>query len=66
LLEHGLKGLIIFDVSPIQAEAKIEELQEEFPAAVVGFSKVDITDEAAVEAAVVETARLLGSVDILV
>jgi sorbose reductase len=65
LLEHGLKGLIIFDVSPIQAEAKIEELQEEFPAAVVGFSKVDITDEAAVEAAVVETARLLGSVDIL-
>jgi sorbose reductase len=65
LLEHGLKGLMIFDVNPIQAEAKIEELQEEFPAAIVGFSKVDITDEVAVEAAVVETARLLGSVDIL-
>ncbi len=27
LLEHGLSGLMIFDLNPVQAEPKIEELR---------------------------------------
>jgi len=65
LLEHGLSGLMIFDVNPAQAQAKIDELRKEFPNAKIKSKKVDITDEIAVGKAVEETAELLGSVDIL-
>ncbi|KAI1432779.1 oxidoreductase-like protein [Xylaria sp. CBS 124048] len=65
LLEHGVQGLMIFDVNPAEAESKIEILRAEFPEASVRFLKVDITDEAAVDAAVSETARLLGPVSTL-
>lgn len=65
LLEHGLAGLMIFDVNPAQAQEKIDELAAEFPTAKIKSKKVDITDDVAVNEAVVETAQLLGSVDIL-
>lgn len=65
LLEHGLSGLMIFDVNPAQAQEKIDRLQAEFPGAKIGCRRVDITDEVAVEAAVTETAKVLGSVNIL-
>jgi sorbose reductase len=65
LLEHGLSGLMIFDVNPTQAQEKIDELQTEFPDANIGCKKVDITDDVAVYKAVGETAESLGSVDIL-
>lgn len=56
---------MIFDVNPAQAKSKISELEAEFPAAKIGTKKVDITDDVAVGVAVVETAEILGSVDIL-
>lgn len=65
LLEHGLSGLMIFDVNPAQAQEKIEGLQKEFPNANIRSKKVDITDDEAVENAVDSSALELGSVDIL-
>ncbi|TVY68840.1 NADP-dependent mannitol dehydrogenase [Lachnellula suecica] len=65
LLEHGLSGLMIFDVIPAQASAKIAELQLEFPSAKIAFRQVDITDDVAVANGVEETASLFGSVDVL-
>ncbi|KAE9366975.1 NAD(P)-binding protein [Stipitochalara longipes BDJ] len=63
LLEHGLSGLMIFDVNPTQAQPKIDELQREFPACNIKSKQVDITDDVAVAKAVDETVNLLGSVD---
>lgn len=65
LLEHGLKGLMIFDVNPAQAHVKCQELERDFPEAKIKFRKVDITDDAAVASGVEETVALLGSVDVL-
>jgi NAD(P)-dependent dehydrogenase (short-subunit alcohol dehydrogenase family) len=65
LLEHGLQGLMIFDLNPAEAEAKIEVLRTEFPDVPIRFLKVDITDEGAVDTAISETVRLLGPVTTL-
>ncbi|KAI0533368.1 oxidoreductase-like protein [Xylaria digitata] len=65
LLEHGVQGLMVFDVDPIEAEAKISMLETEFPDVRIRFLKVDITDEAAVDAAVAQTVSLLGPVTTL-
>ncbi|CZR56045.1 related to D-arabinitol 2-dehydrogenase [Phialocephala subalpina] len=65
LLEHGLSGLMIFDVNPSQAQPKIDALQAEFLAAKIKALKVDITDDAAVSHAVETTVQQLGSIDIL-
>ncbi|KAK2590405.1 hypothetical protein QQS21_011910 [Conoideocrella luteorostrata] len=65
LLEHGLGGLVIFDVNPSSAQAEITGLQEKFPKAKISTAKVDITDEAAVDAAMTSATQLLGSIDIM-
>jgi sorbose reductase len=56
---------MIFDVNPAQAQAKIDELEKEFPKSKIHSKKVDITDDIAVAKAVEETAALLGTVDLL-
>ncbi|KAI0377641.1 NAD(P)-binding protein [Hypomontagnella monticulosa] len=61
LLEHGLEGLMIFDVNPAEAQTRIEALEKEFPTAKIFFTKVDVTDEDAVNAAVEKTIGLFGS-----
>ncbi|KAJ5579746.1 oxidoreductase [Penicillium hispanicum] len=66
LLEHGLHGLMIFDVSPDNAKKEIAQMQAKFPAAKILAQKVDVTDEAAVQKAMEETVRVLGSIDNLV
>ncbi|KAL6413058.1 Sorbose reductase SOU1 [Ilyonectria robusta] len=66
LLEHGLCGLMIFDVNPAQSQNEIDKMRSKFPQAKINALKVDVTDEQAVEEAVEETARVLGSVDGLV
>ena len=63
LLEHGAKGLVIFDVNPEQSKAKVEELKQEFPEAKLGFQTVDITDDVAVAKSVENSAQFLGSID---
>lgn len=65
LLEHGLNGLMIFDVNLAQAQEKIDELQAEFPAAKISSIKVDITNDVAVSVAVSKTVDVLGSVEYL-
>ena len=65
LLEHGLSGLMIFDLDLGQAEDKIQELRTEFPAATISSTVVNITDDVALGQAVVETVKQLGSIDIL-
>ncbi|KAF2972216.1 hypothetical protein GQX73_g1313 [Xylaria multiplex] len=65
VLEHGVRGLMVFDVDPIEAEAKISILETEFPDVRIRFLKVDITDEAAVDTAVAQTVSLLGPVTTL-
>ncbi|SPO01690.1 probable dehydrogenases with different specificities (related to short-chain alcohol dehydrogenases) [Cephalotrichum gorgonifer] len=66
LLEHGLSGLTIMDINPSGSQKDIAALQSKFPAAKIRTLAVDVTDEVAVDAAVEEAARELGSVDILV
>ncbi|KAI4867684.1 oxidoreductase [Hypoxylon rubiginosum] len=65
LLEHGLEGLMIFDMNPTEGQAKVDILKSEFPGAKVQFLKVDVTDEDGVNAAVDETLKSLGSINIL-
>jgi NAD(P)-dependent dehydrogenase (short-subunit alcohol dehydrogenase family) len=65
LLEHGLSGLMIFDIHPEQVEFALTELTGEFPSATIGARIVDITDDRAVNNAVSETVEVLGSIDIL-
>ncbi|KAH6887678.1 oxidoreductase [Thelonectria olida] len=66
LLEHGLSGLMIFDVNPAQSQKEIESMKAKFPDAKIEYLKVDVTDEEAVGKAVQLTADALGSVDGLV
>jgi sorbose reductase len=65
LLEHGLSGLMIFDVNPTLIKSAVIELQADFPIAKIAAKIVDITDEGAVADAVAEASRTLGSLDIL-
>lgn len=66
LLEHGLEGLMIFDVNPANSQDEINKLQAKFPKAKIHTQKVDVTDEKAVDTAMEETTKILGSIDTLV
>lgn len=66
LLEHGLSGLMIFDVNPAASEGEIARMQSRFPHAKIRALKVDITDDAGVATAVQETVSTLGSVDAMI
>lgn len=65
LLEHGLQGLMIFDIAPANCQNDITQMQAKFPDAKIHAQKVDVTAEQEVADAMNETVRLLGSVDIL-
>ncbi|KAI1771225.1 oxidoreductase [Hypoxylon cercidicola] len=62
-LEHGLEGLMIFDMNPAEGQTKVDILKSEFPGAKIHFLKVDVTDEDRVNAAVDETLNSLGSIN---
>ncbi|KAJ5915811.1 oxidoreductase [Penicillium verhagenii] len=66
LLEHGLEGLMIFDVNPANAQKEIAQMQSKFPNVKIGTQKVDVTDEEGVRVAMEETVNQLGSIDTLV
>lgn len=57
---------MIFDLGVSSSTEKIEALRNEFPNAKIEAREVNVTDEDAVNAAVKETAEVLGSVDALV
>lgn len=66
MLQHGLSGLMIFDVNVAASADSIASLRADFPAAKIEARNVDVTDEEQVAQGVSETAQLLGSVDIMV
>lgn len=63
LLEHGLKGLAIFDLHPIAAQKTIDKLQTEFPEAKIIFKRVDVNDAASVTSAVSDAERIVGPIN---
>ncbi|KAK9428639.1 NAD(P)-binding protein [Lipomyces doorenjongii] len=63
LLEHGLQGLMIFDVNLTQSSEQITALKARFPSTSIHVLQVDVTDEEAVSSAVELTARTLGSIE---
>lgn len=65
VLEHGASGVSLFDLNPAQSQEAIDALQSEFPDQKVITKKVNVADEDAIGAAVAETAKELGSVNIL-
>ncbi|KAJ6028398.1 oxidoreductase [Penicillium herquei] len=66
LLEHGLEGLMIFDVNPANSEKEITQMRTKFPNVSILTRTVDVTDEEAVRVAMEDTALALGSIDTLV
>jgi NAD(P)-dependent dehydrogenase (short-subunit alcohol dehydrogenase family) len=66
LLEHGLEGLMIFDVDPESSRLQIDKMRAKFQGVKICVQKVDVTAEGAVTKAMEETTRTLGSIDILV
>jgi sorbose reductase len=70
LLQHGAKGLCIFDTESgfAVSRAALDALYAEFPASAHMYLEevVDVTDEYAVQRAVENTVEKLGSIDILV
>lgn len=66
MLQHGLSGLMIFDVNEAACDEAVLALRTEFPNAKIEARIVDVTDEEKVASSVAETVQLLGSVDMLV
>lgn len=66
LLQHGVAGLMLFDLDITGAQHKLSELRAEFPSARIEAKNVDVTDEDAVDKAVAETASDLGPITSLV
>ncbi len=66
LLEHGLSGLVIFDINlATEAADRLVALRSNYPAARIEVLAVDVTDAAAVSAAVDKVVTLIGPVNIL-
>ncbi|KAF1977405.1 NAD(P)-binding protein [Bimuria novae-zelandiae CBS 107.79] len=65
LLEHGASGLALWDLSPDQALPAITALHKKFPDRRIITEAVDVRDEAQIASAIIDTVKVLGSVDIL-
>jgi sorbose reductase len=65
LLEHGLSGLALLDISTKHAKDDIDSLREEFSSATIIALECDIRDAERVNGACAEVAQKLGSIDIL-
>jgi sorbose reductase len=64
LLEHGLRGLAIFDLHPDSGKKTVAGLQSDFPEARITFTKVDVTDPESVTAAVANAEQIIGPINI--
>lgn len=67
LLEHGLHGLVLFDLQSTlgTSSTAIKALESDFPTSKILTEVVDVTDNAAVSAAVQRCREDLSSIDIL-
>ncbi|OBS24618.1 hypothetical protein FPOA_05158 [Fusarium poae] len=64
LLEHGLRGLAIFDMHPDAGQKVIHSLQADFPNAKLTFFKVNVTDPLSVATAVTKAEEVIGPIDL--
>lgn len=64
LLEHGLQGLVIFDLHPDSGAAAVNDLKGEFPEAKISFVQVDVTDSKCVSEAVTRAEQDIGPINI--
>lgn len=62
LVEHGLEGLFVFDLEPVQGNQRLDQLKAAFPSAKIHFKTVDITKADDVDKAVEEVVTILGPV----
>lgn len=65
LLEHGLSGLVLFDLNPAHSADQIRSLQQDFPDTRIISQRVNVTDAEQVQQAVAYSVQELGSIDIL-
>ncbi|KAF8965085.1 hypothetical protein BDZ97DRAFT_1659473 [Flammula alnicola] len=67
LLEHGAKGLCIFDIPATfkASHAALQALHREFPDRKIVEENVDVTNEENIQTAVEKTVKNFGSVDVL-
>lgn len=63
LFEHGLKGVAIFDLNANEGSPYLDALRGRFPERTVLVQQVDVTDDAAVNKAVEDVSKSLGSID---
>jgi sorbose reductase len=65
LLEHGLSGLALWDISFIYAADPIASLQADFPSVAIETVIVDVRESKSVDDAMKTTIQKLGSVNVL-
>lgn len=65
LLDHGLQGLALWDISFDHSEAGVEELRKEYPTAKIATIDVDVRDSKSIDMALEATVRTFGSVNIM-
>ncbi|KAF2429320.1 NAD(P)-binding protein [Tothia fuscella] len=65
LLEHGLSGLALWDISFAHAASEIFSMRSDFPNVKIMTLECDVTDEKSVGKAVERTVEGLGSVNLL-
>jgi sorbose reductase len=65
LLEHGLTGLALFDISPEQSSDAIAALRRDFPGSVIATFAVDVTSAESIKTAVKAAVDQFGAIDIL-
>ncbi|KIW03085.1 uncharacterized protein PV09_05730 [Verruconis gallopava] len=63
LLQHGLRGLMVFDLDVGQVQHELIALRGEFPDARIEARSIDVTDDGSVAAGVAEAASVFGSVE---
>ncbi|KAK5996941.1 Sorbose reductase SOU1 [Cladobotryum mycophilum] len=66
MLQHGIRGLMIIDLHPTDSVDLINELREDFPAALILSYHADVTDDVRVGLAVNRAVEMFGSVEMLV
>ncbi|KAL8925310.1 MAG: hypothetical protein Q9208_003600 [Pyrenodesmia sp. 3 TL-2023] len=65
LLEHGLTGLVLWDLNMASSAEQIKSLQQDFPDADIATDTVNVTDAAQVQRAAARAVQAMGSIDIL-
>ncbi len=63
LLDHGLAGLALWDISFEHSQPAIEALRKEYPSAKIATIDVDVRDSKSIDTALEATIRTFGSIN---